>query len=166
MLTAAGFPAPETARLLGCVSRLMPHLRLDEVAITGGVAIQLGMAEIGTEGPREAIADLDLVAGSLNAVASSIAGPFLVSHYHVAQPGVPKFMVQLVDPVSRIRVDVFPDLVGSLARARAVKVGTSQIRMLGLEDILEHKLQTISKASESCTLKTRCHPSEKTGPGR
>jgi hypothetical protein len=39
------------------------------------------------------------------------------------QPGVPKFMVQLVDPVTRIRVDIFPDLVGSLTRSRGVEIG-------------------------------------------
>jgi hypothetical protein len=125
----------------------MPHLRRDDVAMTGGVAIQLGMAELARAGSRSVIADLDLVAGSLDAVVSSVAHDFLVSHYHVVQPGVVKFMVQLVDPVSRIRVDVFPDLVGSLMRAREVKVGAQLVRILTLEDILEHKLLTISKAS-------------------
>jgi len=144
---AAGFSDSEVDRLSACLARLMPHLRRDDVAVTGGVAIQLGMAELGRAGSRGVIADLDLVAGSVDAVLSSVAGAFLVSHYHVAQPGVPKFMVQLVDPVSRIRVDVFPDLVGSLMRARGVKVGAQLVRMLALEDILDHKLLTISKAS-------------------
>ena len=34
-------------------------------------------------------------------------------------------------------------------RARAVTIGMHSIRMLALEDILEHKLQTISKASRA-----------------
>ena len=144
---AAGFSDSEMDRLSVCLARLTPHLRRDDVAITGGVAIQLGMAELGHGGSRGVIADLDLVASSIDAVLLSVAGVFLVSHYHVVQPGVPKFMVQLVDPVSRIRVDVFPDLVGSLIRARAVKVGAELVRMLALADILEHKLLTISKAS-------------------
>jgi hypothetical protein len=144
---AAGFSDSEVDRLSACLTRLMPHLRRDDVAITGGVAIQLGMAEFGRAGSRKVIADLDLVASSIDAVLSSVAGAFLVSHYHVVQPGVPKFMVQLVDPVSRIRVDVFPDLVGSLMRARVVKAGAQLVRMLALKNILEHKLLTISKAS-------------------
>jgi hypothetical protein len=92
-------------------------------------------------------ADLDCVASSLDAIAPSVSDVFLVSHYHVVQPGVPKFMVQLVDPVTRIRVDVFPDLVGSLARARMVQIQTQRVQMLALEDILAHKLLTLSKAS-------------------
>ena len=144
---AAGFPHGEMERLSACLARLLPNLRENDVAITGGVAIQIGMAELGRQGSRETIADLDMVAGSLDAVSSNVAEDFLVSHYHVVQPGVPKFMVQLVDPVTRIRVDIFPDLVGSLTRSRGVKIGGHLTRMLALEDILEHKRLMISKAS-------------------
>ena len=49
---------------------------------------------------RHHVADLDLVAISLDAVSSSVVDRFLLSHYHVAGPGVPKFMIQLVDPVA------------------------------------------------------------------
>jgi hypothetical protein len=105
------------------------------------------MAQLGREGKRKTIADLDMVAASLDSVLPSVTDTFLVSHYHSVGPGVPKFMVQLVDPVARIRVDIFPDLVGSLVRSKVVEVGANQVRSLALEDILEHKLLTISKAS-------------------
>jgi hypothetical protein len=98
-------------------------------------------------GGRTTIADLDLVASSLDAVAPTVSRAFLISHYHVAQPGVSKFMLQLVDPTSRIRVDVFPDLVSSLTRASVRQIGGHEIKALTLEDILEHKIQTISNAS-------------------
>jgi hypothetical protein len=114
---SSGFCGSELERLSICLHKLVDHVRLNDVAITGGVAIQLGLAETGRAGGRTTIADLDLVASSLDAVRPSVSRVFLVSHYHVVQPGVPKFMVQLVDPASRIRVDVFPDLAGSLARA-------------------------------------------------
>ena len=145
--TAAAFGDADIERLSACLARLLPHLRQEDVAITGGVAIQVGLAELGRAGTRDAIADLDLVIGSVDAVSPSVADELLVSHYHVVQPGVPKFMVQLVDPVTRIRIDLFPDLVGSLARSRVVEIGTHAVRVLGLEDILEHKLLTLSKAS-------------------
>jgi hypothetical protein len=142
-----GFCDAEMKRLSTCLARLLPNLREDDVAITGGVAIQMGMARLGREGMRETIADLDMVATALDSVLPSVADTFLVSHYHSVRPGVPKFMVQLVDPATRIRVDIFPDLAGSLERSRAVEVGSNQVRSLALEDILEHKLLTISKAS-------------------
>ena len=143
----AGFCDAEMERLSICLARLSPNLRLDDVAITGGVAIQIGMAQLGRDGTRETIADLDVVATALDAVFPSVADTFLVSHYHSVRPGVPKFMVQLVDPVTRIRVDIFPDLLGSLARSSMVEVGAHELRLLALEDILEHKLLTLSKAS-------------------
>jgi hypothetical protein len=142
-----GFPASELARLSACLDKLLPHVRHTDVAITGGVAIQWGVASAGRAGSRTAIADLDMVASRLDAVAPSVTAAFLVSHYHVVQPGVPKFMVQLVDPESRIRVDVFPDLAGSLARATRVPLGAHDVNVLALEDVFEHKLLTLSKAS-------------------
>jgi hypothetical protein len=143
----AGFCDAEMERLSICLTRLSPNLCLDDVAITGGVAIQIRMAQLGRQGTREMIADLDVVAKALDTVLPSVADTFLVSHYHSVRPGVPKFMVQLVDPVTRIRVDIFPDLVGSLARSGMVEVGAHEFRLLALEDILEHKLLTLSKAS-------------------
>jgi len=137
-------PSPSPER---CLRALLSHLRGDEVAVTGGLAIQQGLAGLGGERARRPIADLDLVASSVDAVAPSVAEDFLVSHYHVMGPSVPKFMVQLVHPELRIRVDVFPDLVGSRTRATTVSLGSQWIKMLSLEDVLEHKLLTLAKAS-------------------
>ena len=143
------FSPLDAARLAGCLARLLPHMRLDRVALTGGMAMELGLAGLGHSAQRHTIADLDFVATSVDAIAPSAVGPFLVSHYHVVRPGVPKFMVQLVDPVSAIRIDIFPDLVGSLVDASPMVIGEHSVRVLPLERIFEHKLQTLSWASRS-----------------
>jgi hypothetical protein len=145
------FPSIERDRLLGCLDRLMPHVAGEDgaLAVTGGAAIQLGMAELGRRGPRFAIADLDLVAASIDSIRPSVVGPFLLSHYHAVGPGVPKFMIQLVDPRSRIRVDVFPDLTGSLREARPIAIGGHRIHVLPLERVFEHKVRTLVRASSS-----------------
>ncbi len=142
-----GFPDSELERLFGCLGKLMPHVRRDDFAVTGGVAIEFGLAEIGRPGYRTTVADLDCLVSSLDAIAPSVCNSFLVSHYHVAGARVPKFMVQLVDPISAMRVDVFPDFVGSVARAGLVQIGAEHVKMIALDDILTHKLLTISKAS-------------------
>jgi len=98
------------------------------------------------------VADLDLVATATDAVQTSAVSQFLVSHYHVVRPGIPKFMIQLVDPASRIRIDVFPDLASSIADARAMPIGDHSIRVLSLERILEHKLHTLSWASPAAPI--------------
>ena len=142
----------DRARFSGFLGRLIAHVQLERVAITGGIAIQLGMAGGGRLGPRDGIADLDLVAASVDAIRAKVTERFLVSHYHVVRPGVSKFMVQLVEPVSRIRIDVFPDLVGSLADARWTMVGEHLFRVLPLERIFEHKLLMISRSSRSAPI--------------
>lgn len=144
-----GWSDHEMKRLSGCVGRLMRHVCRDDVAITGGVAIQFGLAALGYSGSRTSIADLDLVASRLDAVAASVSEHFLVSHYHVPEPGFPKFMIQLVDPISRIRVDIFPDLVGSIRTACTFTIGEQPVNVLHLRSIFDHKLLTISKASST-----------------
>ena len=142
----------DTVRLSGCLDRLIPHAQMDHLAMTGSVAMQLGLAALGQQGPRKEIADLDLVAACIGAVRPGVVEQFLVSHYHVVQPGVPKFMIQLVDPKSRVRIDVFPDLVGSLTDARPIDVGTHAVLVLPLERIFEHKVLTLSRASQSAPI--------------
>ena len=142
----------DTDRLSGCLDRLIPHAQMDHLAMTGSVAMQVGMARLGRYGVRNTITDLDFVAGRIDAVRPGVVEQFLVSHYHVVQPGVPKFMIQLVDPGSRIRIDLFPDLVGSLTNARPTQVGAHTILVLPLERIYEHKVQTLSRSSRSAPI--------------
>ena len=130
-----------------CLERLTPYLRRNDIAITGGVGIDVGLDLLGRPGTRDRITDLDLVATSIDVVSEQVVAHFLVSHYHVAGPGVPKFIVQIVDPVTRIRIDVFPDLAGSIADARVARVGTQDLPVLPLQRILDHKMRTMSRAS-------------------
>lgn len=141
------FAKLEIRRLTKCLARLMPHFSRERVALTGSVAMELGLAARGLKGLRERIADLDLVVTDPSAIVVSVAESFLVFHYHLPQSGVPRFMLQLVDPVTRLRVDVFPDLAGSLSRAQDVDIGGQSMKILCLEDIFDHKVQTIRKAS-------------------
>ena len=140
------FSEPELTRLSGCLARLMPHVHRDEIALTGGVAIQLGLAALGRTGSRTAIADLDFVLSRVDAIAATVTESFLVSHYHAAGMGGPKFMIQLVDPISRLRLDMFPDLAGSLARAQPTMIGAQAVNVLDLQSILDHKLGTLPSA--------------------
>jgi hypothetical protein len=39
-----GLSPAEMGRLSNCLARLIPHVRLDGIAVTGGVGMQLGMA--------------------------------------------------------------------------------------------------------------------------
>jgi hypothetical protein len=143
------FDTPEVSRLAGCLSRLLPHLRSDGIAITGSVAMEIGLARAGHAPSRLAITDLDLVARDLDVVSSGVGAQFLISHYHVPQPDAPKFMVQLVDPVGRIRIDIFPDLVGSIQQAQTVTIGEHVLKVLTLQTIFDHKALTLERANKA-----------------
>jgi hypothetical protein len=136
-----------TGRLSGTLSRFLPHVDKEDIALTGGVAIDLHLSAAGLAATRHDIADLDFVARQSSSVSPGVSRVFLVSHYHLPQPGYPKFMVQLVDPVSRIRIDVFPDLVSSLSRAQPRVVAGHSLAVLDARSILTHKLLTLAKSS-------------------
>jgi hypothetical protein len=142
------FSTPEVARLAGCLSRLLPHLRSDGVAITGSVAMEIGLARAGHAGSPRTITELDLVAIGLEVVSPGVSTAFLVSHYHVPQPEASRFMVQLVDPVARIRIDIFPDLAGSIEQAQTVTIGDHAVKVLTLESIFDHKARAQASRSQ------------------
>lgn len=140
------FVSPE--RLRAALARLVPHLDRGRIALAGGVAagVHLG-ARCGERAPGIEARDVDLVAAGVDAVRPTVTDHFLVSHFHLPHPGYPKFLVQLADPVSRLRIDLFPDALDAVRRAEVIDVAGTPIRVLRANDILEHKLATLAKAS-------------------
>lgn len=115
-----------------CLERLRPHVDVDALALTGGVALGVHLPE------RARLADVDFVAREMSAVRPSVTRDFLVSHYH-APPEKP--IVQLVDRETRLRIDVFFDRAGCVARA-AVHDGW---RVVGAADLLAHKRTLLAR---------------------
>jgi hypothetical protein len=104
-----------------CLRRLMSHVDPERIALTGGVAIGIHLAVASGDRTRAIAAeDVDLVADDVDAVRPTVTGEFLVSHFHLPQSGYAKFLVQLVDPATRLRLDFFPDAGRVLSRASIV----------------------------------------------
>jgi len=141
------FARGDLERLSATLARFLAHIAVDSMALTGGVAIQIHSHSAGVSSGRTRIADLDFVATSVDAIRASVATHFLVSHFHLPHPGYPKFMVQVVDPDTRLRIDVFPDLVGSIGRATLSTVAGQRLLVLDAHSILDHKLHGLSRAS-------------------
>jgi hypothetical protein len=134
--------------LRNCLTRLLPHIEGERSAIAGGVAIGLHMIRSsGDAGRRLAADDVDFVAESVSAIRPTVTTEFLVSHFHLPQPGYSKFLVQLVDPSERLRLDVFPGPTGAIGRARLAKVAGVPFRVLEASDILTDKLRLLAEAS-------------------
>jgi len=131
-----------------CFRQLVPHLDTARVALTGGVAVGLHLGVPRREGMRRiTVVDIDFVAEDADVVRRTVTTDFLVSHFHRPQPGYPKFLIQLVDPATRLRLDFFPDSLHALRRAPVVDVSGVPLRVLEAQDILEHKLTLLAGAS-------------------
>jgi hypothetical protein len=125
-----------------CLGRFLSHIDAP-VALTGGVAIQLHAERYGLQARKSATnRDVDFVARDLPAIGPTATADFLVSHYHLPQP---KFLVQLVDPISRVR-DMFPHLVDFIAHAEETGFRDYRVKVLTREAILAHKMQILNGA--------------------
>jgi hypothetical protein len=138
----------ESAQLHDSLRRLLPHVDRSRLALTGGVAIELHLGAARGERTRgSAAVDIDLVAAAPDAVSPTVTADFLVSHFHLPQPGYPKFLIQLVDGVTGLRLDVFPDSLHALPRACTTDVAGVPLLVLRASDILDHKLATLARGS-------------------
>jgi hypothetical protein len=140
-------PAAEWERLGVCLRALLPHLERDRVAIAGGVAMELALPPGARARRRDRIGDLDLVFAGGGAVSRTAARDFLVSHYHSPEAGSRRLHLQLVDPRTRMRIDLFPDGAAGSAGVTSATVGGQAVRVLPLELILDHKLALLAGAS-------------------
>jgi hypothetical protein len=131
-----------------CLRRLLPHVDTGRIALTGSVAIEMHNEVKRCDGIRRLDAeDIDFVADEAKAVRQTVTSDFLVSHFHMPQPGYPKFLIQLVDPATRLRIDVFQDSLLALSRAKVLNVAGIPLHVLKAQDVLAHKLALMSKAS-------------------
>ena len=142
--------------LRDCLRRLIPHLDTARIALTGGVAIGLHTGDTQRDRMRRlAAGDVDFVADNADAVRQTVTTDFLVSHYHLPQPGYPKFLIQLVDPAKQLRLDFFPDTLHALNRARVVDVAGVPLRVLQAHDILDHKLALLARATAASPIEKK-----------
>jgi len=88
----AAFLVPMNSELLHkTLSRLMPHLDADRIALTGRVAIGVHLdVTCGDRTRAVAAEDVDFVAAHVDAVRETATREFLVSHFHVPRPGYAK----------------------------------------------------------------------------
>lgn len=142
------FDDDQGERLGTCLRRLQVHVDVGAIALAGSLAIDLHLAPRGLPRLRPVLTDVDFVATNAEVVSPSVTTAFMVSHSHRPHTGYSKFMLQLVDPESRLRVDVFPGQSDLIQRARTHEVGGVRVRVLDLDAVLDHKLTLLAGASE------------------
>lgn len=100
-----GFTKSDEIRVDTCLKRLIPHLKKDQFAIVGGLAIRHHLFCAGIKYPKRPFNDLDIIVKSADTVLPSVINDFLVAHYH-PQKGS-SFYIVLIDTASKTKVDIF-----------------------------------------------------------
>lgn len=155
----------DSVALHDCLRRLIPHVDIARIALTGGVAIGIHLDGTRDGQARSATAeDIDFVAAEVDAVCHTVTNDFLVSHFHLPQASYPKFLIQLVDPVTRLRLDFFPDTTLALTQAAVLDVAGIPLRVLAACDILDHKMRLLCNASAAHPVEQKhCADAERLG---
>ena len=103
-----------------------------DYAITGGIALEPSLGS--GLGRQRALNDIDIVVSTFEALLSTLASAFMISHAHPDRP-TGKLAIQLVEPNQRVRVDVFSARGDTLARTRPALIGDLAIKVVAVEDL-------------------------------
>jgi len=124
----------EDAERLFCTLDRLKRAGLQDAALTGGVAIASHLARVtGLPGNRR-LNDLDIVVAGADELSPKLADAFLVSHTHPdARPG--RMLLQVVDPITALRVDIFGAYGDTLARSQTLIYRGDPVRLVSSSDL-------------------------------
>lgn len=111
--------------------RLTLNLKKDIYALTGSLALRYGLISHGLSTSHTPLNDVDLVINNIHDVHPSVTNDFLINHYHLPKSDADTLFIQLVDPVSCLRVDIFPFHKSS----RSTWIDTNALPILSMEDL-------------------------------
>ncbi len=131
-LTVA-FVAEDVKRIQRTFQRLAKYL--PSYALTGGIATIYYFGKYDFLLQKRDLNDLDVVTSDPNELLSSVKQDFLISHYH-PKNHKGKFHIMLVDPKTKLRIDIFPYLTNAHARLKTVVIKGQSFSILSLEDLV------------------------------
>jgi hypothetical protein len=116
-------------------------------ALTGGIAVEVQLQRFGCLPVVRPLNDIDFVAAAFDDIPQSLADEFLFRHIHpAAAPG--QTMLQVIDPESALRFDVFRASAGTMARTSVIDSATGGIRIVSLEDLIARSARLVLQLSE------------------
>lgn len=137
-----GYSDQDNKKALGIITKLLPHLAQDGVVIVGGLARRHHLLRHGLAVPARPFNDLDVMIRDSGEMNPSITNDFIIAHYH--PPGERGFYAGLIDPQTKIKVDVF-DYRHTPVDPETVEVADIHLRVRGIEDQLTHHVYEILK---------------------
>lgn len=141
----SGFASDEANRIDSCLQKLLPHLKEDQITLVGGLAIRYLLTKAGIDYPNREFNDLDLMAQSASVVLPTVAQDFLIYHYH---PQIKdNFYIVLVDPETKIKIDIFDNNPVALETV-VVPYQGRELRLRSIEDQLTKTVFDIQRISK------------------
>jgi hypothetical protein len=127
--------AGDLAKAAQTFSKLAQH-DLAGWALTGGIATEIHILQRGRKPLLRNLNDIDFIAGSFDGIPKTLAKDFLFRHVHPTDPPG-KMMMQLIDPASRLRVDIFRAFGETISRASSLTgLLAVSFRVISIEDLL------------------------------
>jgi hypothetical protein len=102
-------------------------------ALTGGLAFEIHAVRLGLPPSVRALNDLDFIAEAFGCISETLPGDFLLRHIHPFDPPG-KTMLQLIDPDTALRIDVFRACGQTMSRAVRVDLPFGPLQLVSLED--------------------------------
>ena len=148
---SSGYPIEARQGIDVSLERLVRHLAVNKYAVAGGLVIRYYAKANGLEYAHP-FNDLDLITLDNDAVKPSVTQDFLIYHYHPGNTGDPvPYYVVLVDPETRIKVDIFIADLKPTSFESAQFQG-KEILLASAEDQLVKTLFDLSHVSSSFKL--------------
>lgn len=143
--TTTGFSSKDRKRIKLFLKKLFPYINLNKCSIVGGLAIRYHLAVSNIPYPTRPLNDIDLMVEEASVVSSLVSKDFYVYHYHPPQNG--SFYIVLVDPILKIKVDIF-DYSPPLEDPIEVKFNGYKIKIRNVEDQLVKTVFDIQRISK------------------
>ncbi len=144
-----GFSDQETQQAVGVISRFIPHVVLENVVIVGGIARRHHLMRYGITFPQRPFNDLDFMIRDRSEMRPSITNEFLIAHYHL--PKDTSFFAGLVDPQTKVTIDVF-DYYHAPIDPETVHLAGLQLKVRGAEDQLSKTVYDLMKITKGHTI--------------
>jgi hypothetical protein len=126
--------AADSDRALRTFHKLAHH-EIRDWAITGGLAIELHSLRLRCQPSVRALNDLDFVVSAFDCIPATLGDDFLFRHIHPLDPPG-KTILQLIDPDSALRIDVFSAHGAIMRRATRIALGFGAFQVISLEDLV------------------------------
>lgn len=127
------------------LQKILPHMKKEQFLVVGGLAIRYHLNQHGVTYPLREFNDLDLKAFSIDVIKPSVQKDFLIYHYHPLKNG--SFFVALVDPGTKIKVDIF-DTTIKHEEYTVLPFHEWKLKIVAIEDQLVKTVYDIGRISE------------------